>query len=122
MSITQNDVREASWTIVHQPTSLETSRFVAPAEADPTRRLDYQNHPRQRRMYVHEVHGNPSNLVAQTLHALGLPMPKFKYNEQRFNRKLHPAYERLTQGALSELQRIYDADAAGQHWVSIVKR
>lgn len=120
--ITVNDVRDAARRIVHDPASLRTSRYVAQSQADPQRRLDYQNHPRQRRMYVHEVHGNPANLTAQVLSALGLQMPPAKRNETRFSKSLHPAYSALTDGAESELQRIWDADAAGQHWVEIVSR
>ena len=122
MSITQNDVRDAAHRIVHNPTSLGSSRFVNQAEADPVRRLDYQNHPRQRRMYVHEVHGHPANLVGQILAALGLQMPPMKRNEERFSRDLSGAYSDMTSGAEKELQRIWDADAAGQHWVEIVSR
>lgn len=122
MSITQKDVRDAAHTVVHQPTTLETSRFVAPWQADPTRRLDYQHHPRRRRQYVHAEHGHPSNLVAAILTQLDLPMPPAKRNETRFSRSLHPAYRRLTDGAAHELQRIWDADADGTHWYEIVTR
>lgn len=121
--INVNDVRAAAYEVVHTPASLKTSQYVGAAQADPMRRLDYQNHPQRRRMYTHPEHRHPSNLTAIVLDRLGLPMPPVKKNEDPFTADLHLAYQqKLTDAAVKELRRIWDADAAGQHWVEIVPR
>lgn len=115
MSTSVTDVKKAAQEVVYQRDRRFQATLETPQrEADPDR-------PNQN-VYRIATHGHPANLPGQVLHKLGLPLPPYKRNEDRFSKAFHPAYDQLTDAAESELQRLWDGESDGLTWVEIVER